>query len=179
MTTLCVDKMLRQRSLRELLQNMRLMGVEKKRHFRENDRNVRALIIGNYQPIFVRTFVKAAENFAPRKLPLAGELGIQDALMKCPALGVVRRGSFIKRMGMCEQQQLNASGCIGQDLEIKRANVRAVDAKLVPRPTGYWQGTRLRRQRWLQNCMRNNYQVLKLNFSSDARNHMPFKKKII
>ena len=106
-----------------------MMCMDMYQHFGEPHRNVRTLIVGEHQPVLVRSFVEAAEDFAPGEFALTGEFGIDDAFVERVALGVVRDNLFIKRMGVSEQQQLNALVCVGQYLDIKRAKIRVVDSK--------------------------------------------------
>ena len=150
---------------------LRLMAVQMPQQFREHNGDVRPLIIGEYQPIFVRALVEAAENFTPGKLALAGEFGTHNALVEYAALGVIACRSLIKRMVMRKQEQLNSSGIVRQDLQFERAAIRAVDAKLVARPARYWQTAGLMCQRRWQNSVGNNQQVLELNFAGNTRNH--------
>ena len=146
-------------------------GVEMKEHFGVRHGHARPWIKGDYQPILVRAGIEAAENVAPRKLPLAGQFRMDEALVEGAAFGIGWRAAFIKRMGMRQQQQLNSAVSVGQNLDLESPAVRAMDAKLMRQPTGYWQGAGLPRQPRRQNRLGNNVQVLKIGFSGNARNH--------
>ncbi len=61
-----------------------------------------------------------AENVSPRELQLTAKIGGDDALMVCPALGILGRVQLIERMTMAEMDSFHsmrlAYGCL--DLEI-------------------------------------------------------------
>ena len=99
-------------------------------------RNLWPDCIDDDKPISVVLGVESAERLAPSKLSLAVKVGRDDALVVGATLGIVWRVRLIERMGVSDENCLNAAVAVGHSLDLEGAVIGWMDAENVLRPAG-------------------------------------------
>jgi hypothetical protein len=98
-------------------------------------RNIIEGIINDHQPVTLWRRIQTAEYVAPWELQLTAKIGCDDALVVCPAFGILRRVQLIERMTMAEMDSFHSMRLAYGGLDLEIPMVGGMKTKNVLSPT--------------------------------------------